>query len=553
MTKVSRNLVENDVSTPFLKVSSYDSLSAAISAIGNSVVDLVVDRVETLAADVTIPSNVDLRFVRGGMISGAYTLTINGGIEAGLFQIFSSDLTIAGALTVAKPEWWGAIVNGLVDCTSAIQSALNVAKTVLLSSGTYKRSSSISFTLSGQALVGVGEISTIISGTDNTAIYAGSLDSLHIKDVKIDNNQTDFSSTNAAYGILLESCTDCVIERVRIENTRATGIQVSYGSGNVVRFCATRNNAVSGIDHKLSPGSSVLFCRSLNDGKGESGEFSSISINSADSLTLGNFCDGNTSGGQGINLGHPGRDAENNIAVANIVKNITGKGFRLCSLPDSLVALNLVDSTTESAFKSYPQTTDDGTAYGLKDAVFALNRAKYFGDYMLESSEISGLIVLGNIAQCGGTAKGLYLLRNTEGVVLGNRVADSSLEGIEATETENSVVSGNLVTGSAQNGVDVHLSDGVACVGNVAEGNTLNGVFISTMKGAAIGNIAKNNISSDFYGGLNDSIRRGLNYSPTQSVSSSDYIMVGACAIRFDSVAMKMQYSTDNGVTWIDI
>jgi hypothetical protein len=76
----------------------------------------------------TIPANVTLKPERGAILSIAtgVTLTINGGLDVGLHQIFSWSGTGKvvfgpGAVKSVHPEWWGAIADNSADCTTAIR------------------------------------------------------------------------------------------------------------------------------------------------------------------------------------------------------------------------------------------------------------------------------------------------------------------------------------------------------------------------------------------------------------------------------------------------
>lgn len=65
----------------------------------------------TLTTNETVPSNITLKFTDGAVIDGAGTLTINGPIEAGIYQIFGSSITLAGSplIECIYPNWFGAV------------------------------------------------------------------------------------------------------------------------------------------------------------------------------------------------------------------------------------------------------------------------------------------------------------------------------------------------------------------------------------------------------------------------------------------------------------
>lgn len=96
---------------------------------------------------ITFPSNVTAEFSNGAKLSinTGITVTINGPIDAGLYQIFSGAGTIAGSPKVDRyyPQWWGAKGDGVTDDTVAIQSAIDKAisdgkKNIFFPKGIYK-------------------------------------------------------------------------------------------------------------------------------------------------------------------------------------------------------------------------------------------------------------------------------------------------------------------------------------------------------------------------------------------------------------------------------
>lgn len=68
-----------------------------------------------ISSNLTFPSDVTVKFANRAILSvdSGITVTINGVIDAGLYQIFSGSGTITGApkIECVYPEWWGAVGN----------------------------------------------------------------------------------------------------------------------------------------------------------------------------------------------------------------------------------------------------------------------------------------------------------------------------------------------------------------------------------------------------------------------------------------------------------
>ena len=87
------------------------SLQKAIAALGSTPSTLYVTTNDTIATNLTIPSNITLVYIDGYItsISNGITLTINGDVQAGYYQIFNVGSTslIKGLRTIHF-EWFGA-------------------------------------------------------------------------------------------------------------------------------------------------------------------------------------------------------------------------------------------------------------------------------------------------------------------------------------------------------------------------------------------------------------------------------------------------------------
>ena len=136
----------------WINVKEHASFSAAIDAIGASDKTLIIPDEQAVSDDKTVPANVTLKFMQGGSlnISAAKTVTINGHIEAGLYQIFEGAGTVVfgvGSVKEVYPQWWGAIGDNTADDTISLQAAATALPDygTLVASGHCKITSPITF------------------------------------------------------------------------------------------------------------------------------------------------------------------------------------------------------------------------------------------------------------------------------------------------------------------------------------------------------------------------------------------------------------------------
>lgn len=103
-------LGSGDIVLPILKLSTYGDLASAVAAIGSTVVELWVDQSDsTINSPLAVPTNINLRHVSGFILNGTSTLTINGGLVAGLYQVFGENLTVDfghGSVKEIREQWF---------------------------------------------------------------------------------------------------------------------------------------------------------------------------------------------------------------------------------------------------------------------------------------------------------------------------------------------------------------------------------------------------------------------------------------------------------------
>lgn len=161
---------------------TYTSLQAAVAAISTSVKSVLVSGSETLSADLTIPSTLEVTLAKGAIITlGNYDLTINGPFNGSLSQHFSCSGTGVvtfgtGAVKEIYPEWWGDNTTpGTTDMAPAIQAAITASRSsgvVSLLGETYALFTGVVIANPGTHIKGKSREHTelLYNGTDDAAV-----------------------------------------------------------------------------------------------------------------------------------------------------------------------------------------------------------------------------------------------------------------------------------------------------------------------------------------------------------------------------------------------
>ena len=106
----------------------------------------------TLTNQVTFAPGAKLQIATGK------TVAINGGIQAGLYQIFTGTGTVTFAPQTTPdgyPEWWGALINNSgFDCSTAINACIVACPVTWLQAGTYYTANTILHQVSNRTVIG---------------------------------------------------------------------------------------------------------------------------------------------------------------------------------------------------------------------------------------------------------------------------------------------------------------------------------------------------------------------------------------------------------------
>jgi hypothetical protein len=249
----------------------------AISRIGSANLTLHIPAgTYSIAANFTVPTNVHLKLEKGALfaIAAGVTLTINGPVDAGLYQIFSCTGTgkvVFGPNTVHEvyPEWWtNNTVPGTTDMTSAIQAGMNSAPvftgkyaiTITFSPGLYYCAGTVSLKTGLQScsytLKAVSPGMTRITGnaTNNflegpfPSLQTDNLESLTVSDLFFSNFKKVIDLYGAGTWGGYAVGNDVLISKCFFYANK--DICVHYGkqyTGAVVEKCTFQNNTKSGI------------------------------------------------------------------------------------------------------------------------------------------------------------------------------------------------------------------------------------------------------------------------------------------------------------------
>lgn len=244
-----------------------------------------------LASDVTFPTNTTLVFDQGAVLvpDSGVNVTINGGIDAGQYQIFTSAAgkgNIKGRMggTEIYPQWWGADGTDSGDDTAALQKAMNSLTsggTLYIPGGTYHVSAGLDLTgLNRLNIVGAGVDVTVIKSTSATAdvFFSTKPHAQRWQSFKSFTIDSSVAKTAGAHFNLLGNQYRTVIEDVKLQNWHKGIVFASYEMSWITRVQITNPSAGAeaaiqvGIQADAAQGANLFISESFLRGTdGEDG------------------------------------------------------------------------------------------------------------------------------------------------------------------------------------------------------------------------------------------------------------------------------------------
>jgi len=416
-------------------------LQAAIS-VGDA--DIEVRGSFTLASDATVPSGSTLTFGDGAIITvpAARTLTINGCISASAVQVFAGTGTVALNGEASKdvlPEWFGAVCDGVTDCTSSIRAAVAACAaggSLLFSCGTseYILSDVVNVT---KELAFHGEATLHWTASCRGFYVTGS--GVSFRGLTLVGRQYAVSDADED-GIRTDGADDLLISRCTVRNWGLHAVVVQDAERVRVIDCAVRNAHYAGIVF-LSVSNGVIEGNLVDNIVGTTVENAygiALSFEGADpvctDIVIGDNVVSNVPGWHGID-GHAG-------ARISVVGNTVYNCYRAISFSEGSgaggppVSVAIVGNVCDSG------VTDGSASCGILLAgVSAGTKApgcsivgNTIRNYGKESDptggggmwlrDTDGLVVIGNTLYRPAPV-GIYLLEQNVGFVCsGNHVED---------------------------------------------------------------------------------------------------------------------------------
>lgn len=383
--------------------------------------------------------------IRGGIFE--YDVTQSGTNNGG--TIFNGWVRqYSGAVNV---KWFGAIGDGVVDDTAAIQAALNTLKSIFVPDGVFLYNSSIFYTADKQSISGNGNLSILKSANGSVYINCDDFDDCSIFNLQIDGSSGTNGGIRLTNGtskytiqkvyffqggqrVWLFECdnvivTDCIFENTGYGVLQQFGFASSYVA---VTNCIAKNMKLDFVEANCAATAPSKFW-SINDNIFEGNEnyptltgneFRFVGITSVEGVTINGNMVQKVSGDAAIHLEDSLGDT---VISGNVFDNCLGSGgnegyIYLLNTAENTIISNNVFLRTDGAIADAYALDCGSASYG-------------------NSVQFVGNMVLGLAA--GGNFNGVNLKFQTGKTVISGNVFDKLNEACSIQNTDNVLYCGN--------------------------------------------------------------------------------------------------------------
>jgi len=457
------------------------TFAEAITAIGSTPATLLIPDGTHEGGGVTVPANVTLKVLQGALIHEAdgTTLTINGSLEAGLYQVFSwtgSGRVVLGAEIAKVPDWWGAIGDDTTDDTTTLQVWATAGGNLYLPKKTYKITTGI-IVPQYAAINGLGTIHQTDDTKEGLIVY----DDVTVKNISLEGCGTVPATPGdpggyhhlglTSYSIYMDASTGAtamstyVGKRTVVDNVTFTGGWercIVLTSDNVVKNSTFTDNMAEAI---LFHGVNNKAVFNTIDGLGGW----AIDFNGGDAEasfnTIKNVAQDSSYSGDAGGICFAGQSVEKPMTNLRVVGNTIdgmglGQGIYILSKPvegewgDITISDNTLDGgaagIAENAILVYPGSEEGGTNTNpaLAPNVHIDNNIVSNFKMFISGYQINGGSIRGNTGKTfapGANLAAIMLGAITSVVVDGNVIKDVSGTGdtvmrIEGVNENNKII-----------------------------------------------------------------------------------------------------------------
>jgi hypothetical protein len=267
--RITKIVDVTDYNRIFVNIADFISLNECVASVSGTNQTILIASATTLSGNLIVPPSIAIEVTKSGSINqGAYSLTINGQFNCGLYEAFTGSGTVTFSATSVNqliPQWWGAKGDGITDDTLAIQKALDCWVNISVGNlnipqGRYKITSPLIATMyvdyQGKSLTGKGStfLSYLSTGwmlTLNTTLL---IRNLTVQDLRFESGfggtetgclmiDGGNSSYKFMYGSLFQNivCDNAYNHGIKITNnmfeSNFIALQVRCMTGNITGIC----------------------------------------------------------------------------------------------------------------------------------------------------------------------------------------------------------------------------------------------------------------------------------------------------------------------------